>query len=448
MNPNETLDSWLKKNNVVEVECLIHDMTGNARGKLMSVDKMLGYDQRLPESLLLQAVTGEFCDAHDELVSPNDQDMRIVPDASSVRLVPWNRKPTAQVIHDCLTHDGSKLHSLSSRNVLKRVLAAYKEAGLTAVLAPEVECYLINKSVDSTNVIIPPIGTSGRRENVRKSYSIDAMYEFDGFLETVNNYCRIMDLDIDSMIHEEGAAQLEINFFHGDPLSLADQVTTLKRALRQAAMSHDMHLTFMAKPMDNEPGSSMHIHQSILNTETGKNIFINEDGTKSDAFFHYIAGLQKYTPDLLSFYAPNVNSYRRYVKDSSVPNNMHWGYDNRTTGIRIPDAHGEATRVENRFSGIDANTYLAFAVSLASGLVGIQKKLQPTEPYKGNAGMEESTLSRTLVDAVSGLEGLDEIADLLGRDFIRAYREIKLSEFDEFDKVVTSWEREYLLLTV
>ena len=295
---------------------------------------------------------------------------------------------------------------------------------------------------------MPPVGSSGRRETVRKSYSIDALYEFEPFLDTVNHFCDEQMLDIDSMIHEEGAAQLEINFFHGDALSLADQVFTLKRALRQAAVQHGMHLTFMAKPMDNEPGSSMHIHQSVLNVATGENIFANEDGSKSDVFFHYIAGLQKYTPDLLSFYAPNVNSYRRFDRESCTPMNMHWGYDNRTTGIRIPESSPSAFRVENRFSGIDANSYLAIAVSLASGLMGMRNQLKPTDPFPGNAAEEEGTISRTLVDAVHRLDDLDDIADLIGRDFVRAYKEVKLSEFDEFQRVVTSWEREYLLLTV
>ena len=150
-------------------------------------------------------------------------------------------------------------------------------------------------------------------------------------------------------------------------------------------MYSDLDATFMAKPMSAEPGSSMHIHQSLVDKKTGENVFTTGQGMESDAFRYYLGGLQKYTPGLISFYAPNVNSYRRFVRDISAPINLNWGYDNRTVGLRIPSAPAEAMRIENRFAGSDCNPYLAIAASLACGIVGIKNKIEPSRPYDGDA---------------------------------------------------------------
>lgn len=142
-------------------------------------------------------------------------------------------------------------------------------------------------------------------------------------------------LEIDTLIHEEGAGQLEINLRHGDPVELADQVFMFKRTIREAALKHDMYATFMAKPIQGQPGSAMHIHQSIVDKKTGRNIFTNEDGSESEAFRHFIGGMQRHVPNALVMFAPYVNSYRRLTPDASAPVNVKWGYDNRTTAFRV-----------------------------------------------------------------------------------------------------------------
>ena len=215
--------------------------------------------------------------------------------------------------------------------------------------------------------LTPPIGRSGRAETVRRAYSIDAVNEFDPLFEDVYDYCKAMELDVDTLIHEVGAGQMEINFLHGDPLLLADQTFFFKRTMRETALRHDMYATFMAKPMEGEPGSAMHIHQSLIETETGRNIFSNPDGSPSKIFNHYLAGLQKYMPAGMALFAPYVNSYRRIVRHGAAPINVQWGHDNRTVGFRIPGATPENRRVENRVIGADANPYLAIAVTLACG---------------------------------------------------------------------------------
>ena len=447
MASNKSIESWLQENKITEVECLVPDMTGNARGKFIPAKKFLKEDSRLPEGILAQTVTGEYSDDFWELLDTVDGDMLLEPDPTTARLVPWANEVTGQIIHDCFTKDG-KPHPFSSRNVLKRVLALYKKEGLTPVIAPEMEFYLVEKNPNPGLPLKPPIGRSGRPETARQSYSIDAANEFEPFVELMYNYCEAMELDIDTLIHESGAAQLEVNFIHGDPLDLADQVFTFKRTVREAALKNDIYATFMAKPMAEEPGSATHIHQSLLSSSTGDNVFATKDGEYSETFYHYMGGLQKYTPYVMSLFAPNVNSYRRFTREVSAPINLHWGYDNRTTGLRVPDAKPKNYRVENRFPGADVNPYLAIAATLACGYLGMKHKIQPSEAFEGNAYEEDVELPRTLEEALRGLREDQDIIDILGEKFIQLYTSIKLVEFEEFNRVISSWEREHLLLNV
>ncbi len=445
---NQAIADWLSNNKITEVECLVPDIMGNARGKFVPVQQFLAQgEQRLPEAVLIQTVTGEYADDHWDFVEPTDGDMILKPDPGSLRLVPWAKKPSAQIIHDCYTLDG-KPHPLATRNVLRRVLDLYCQSGITPVVAPEVEFYLVARNVDSQQEVKPPVGRSGRAESSRASYSIDAMAEFDDFVVDLYRYARAQQLDVDTLIHENGAAQMEINFVHGDALSLADQVFTFKRTVREAAHRHGIYATFMAKPMQREPGSAMHIHQSLINTETGGNIFVDEGGEHTPAFFSYIAGLQRYTPELISFYAPNVNSYRRMAPNLPSPINLNWGFDNRTTAFRIPNARGQATRVENRFPGSDVNPYLAFAATLASGYLGMKGQLTPDKPHSGTANNSAVELPRSLEEALRHLRDSPEVEEIFGALFLRAYAAVKLDEFEEFNQVVSAWEREHLLLQV
>ena len=447
MQSQMEIENWLKEHKITEVECLVPDMTGNARGKFIPAKKFLKEDSRLPEGILAQTVTGEFSDNYWELLGTIDGDMLLEPDPSTARIVPWANETTGQIIHDCHTKDG-KPHPFSTRAVLKHILELYREEGLQPVIAPEMEFYLVEKNTNPDMVLKPPLGRSGRPETARQSYSIDAANEFEPFVEDMYAYGEAMGLDIDTLIHESGAAQLEVNFIHGDPLNLADQVFTFKRMVREVALKHNIYATFMAKPMASEPGSAKHIHQSILSAADGRNIFSTADGEYSQAFYHYLGGLQKYTPYVMSFFAPNVNSYRRFTREVSAPINLHWGFDNRTTGLRVPDANPKNYRIENRFPGADVNPYLSIAATLACGYLGMKNKIEPSAAYQGNAYEEELALPRTLEVALRGLREDKDIAELFGEKFIELYTSIKLVEFEEFNHVISSWEREHLLLNV
>jgi glutamine synthetase len=209
-----------------------------------------------------------------------------------------------------------------------------------------------------------------------------------------------------------------------------------------------MYATFMAKPMAKEPGSAMHLHQSVIDVETRQNIFSLPDGSPSQLFFSHIAGLQKYLPAAMSLFAPNVNSYRRITPHNSAPINVHWGYDNRTAGLRVPMSSPANRRVENRLGGADANPYLAIAASLACGYLGMMEGIKPTEPISGSAYLLPIQLPRTLAEALRLLRESRPLVDLFNERFVRAYAAVKESEYEAFLKVISAWEREHLLLNV
>ena len=444
-----TLKRWLKERRITEVECLVPDITGNARGKIIPADKFShDYGTRLPEGIFATTVTGEYPDNYDDLVSPSDSDMLLRPDADTVRMVPWATDPTAQVIHDCFTKNGER-HELAPRNVLHRVLKLYADMGLQPIIAPELEFFLVQRNTDPDFPLQPPAGRNGRPETARQSYSIDAVNEFDPILDLMYDYCEAMELDVDTLIHESGAAQLEVNFEHADPMSRADQVFLFKRTMREAAMRHGIYATFLAKPMENEPGSSMHIHQSLVDAKTGKNVFAgSKKGQQSQIFMHYLAGLQKYVPAAMAIFGPNVNSYRRLAFGEVSPKNVMWGYDNRTCGLRVPMDTPENTRVESRFAGSDVNPYLALAATLACGYLGIQEKLQPTPPLAGSAHSKGYDLPRSLEEAIVLLRKSKPLRNLLGERFVKAYTSVKEKEHQTYFRVISSWEREFLLLNV
>jgi glutamine synthetase len=444
------LESWLNERRVTEVECLVPDLTGVARGKILPRAKFTeDRGMRIPEAVVAMGVTGELPSQgpYYDVVNPTDRDMQLRPDASTVRIVPWASDPTAQVIHDCYDREG-KLVPFAPRSVLRRVCDLYAEMGIEPVVAPELEFYLVARNTDPNTVLRPPIGRSGRAETSRQSYSIDAVNEFDPLFEELYDFCDKMELNVDTLIHEAGAGQMEINFFHAHPLGLADEVFFFKRTVREVALRHDMYATFMAKPIEGEPGSAMHVHQSLVSKATGKNIFSNEDGTPSEAFFHYIGGLQRYQPAAMALVAPYVNSYRRLSRNTAAPINTEWGFDNRTVGIRSPISSPEARRIENRVIGVDANPYVAMAMTLACGYLGMQKKIKPKAEMKGDAYLAPFSLPRSLGEALDLLRNETDLHDILGKEFITVYTEIKELEFEEFMKVISPWEREHLLLHV
>ncbi|WP_430691588.1 glutamine synthetase family protein [Mesorhizobium vachelliae] len=441
--------AWLEWRGIEDIECITPDQAGVARGKMMPSKKFTSNTSlALPSAVFMTTISGGYPEDGNGFHYPEDDgDLKLLPDLSTLTVVPWEEDPTAAVICDLVHQDGRSVE-FTPRNVLKRVLAAYDERGLKPVVAPEIEFYLVRKNPDPDYPLTPPVGRSGRPIGGGAGYSIAGVNEFDELIDDIYHFSERQGLEIDTLIHEEGAGQLEINLRHGNPIELADQVFMFKRTIREAALKHEIYATFMAKPIQGQPGSAMHIHQSVVDKKTGKNIFSAEDGSETDAFFHFIGGMQKHVPNALVMLAPYVNSYRRLTQQASAPVNNKWGYDNRTTAFRVPRSDPAARRVENRIPSSDANPYLALAASLACGLVGMNNKIKAEPPVLTTANADEIDLPRGLLEAVGLFEDDKELGAILGTSFAATYTAIKRAEFETFMEVISPWEREYLLLNV
>ena len=442
----EAARDYIGNRRVDEVECIIGDIAGVARGKAMPAAKFAKQTNYfLPNSIFLQTITGEWADnPFDAFTEP---DMILEPDWSTATAAPWTADITLQVIHDAKDQEGN-LVPFSPRNVLRRVLGLYEAQGWRPVVAPEMEFFLTARNTDPNMPVIPPMGRSGRRAAGKQAYSMSAVDEYGKVIDDIYDFAEAQGLEIDGILQEGGAGQVELNLAHGDPLELADHVFFFKRLIREAALRHDCFATFMAKPIADEPGSAMHIHTSVVDTRTGKNIFSGPKGVETEAFLHFIGGMQKHLGAAVALFAPYVNSYRRYVPDFAAPINLEWGRDNRTTGLRIPISGSAARRVENRLPGMDCNPYLGIASTLACGYLGLMNKVAPRPECKGDAYFDSAEIPINLGDALDLLDEDEALKEVMGTEFAKVYDSVKRNEYKEFLQVISPWEREHLLLNV
>jgi len=442
----EAARDYIAGRRVDEVECIIGDIAGVARGKAMPASKFAKQSSFfLPNSIFLQTITGEWAD------NPSGQftepDMILIPDFSTATAAPWTADVTLQVIHDAQDQAGNPVPT-APRNVLRRIVELYNAEGWRPVVAPEMEFFLTARNLDPNMPVMPPMGRSGRRAAGKQAYSMSAVDEYGKVIDDIYDFAEAQGFEIDGILQEGGAGQVEINLAHGDPVRLADEIFFFKRLIREAALRHDCFATFMAKPIEGEPGSAMHIHHSVVDLKTGKNIFSDRKGGETQHFLHFIAGMQNHLPGAVALLAPYVNSYRRYVPDFAAPINLEWGRDNRTTGLRIPISGPEARRLENRLAGMDCNPYLGLAASLACGYLGLKEGRLPREECTGDAYNIETDLPYNLGDALDLLDEDKALQEVLGAEFCSVYDSVKRNEYKEFLQVISPWEREHLLLNV
>lgn len=427
---------------VRDVECLFADVTGYPRGKLMPAASFAaGGELRICQAIPMQCVTGEY--SYDPIFPDSDPDVRLVPDLATLKPAPWASVPRYVAVHDCFEMDGS-LCDFAPRSVLKQVVARYRALGLQPVVAPEIEFYLTAAMTDPAQPLAAPVGRGGRPEVGQSAFSMNTLNELAPFWDAFHAAIDTLGIRTDTWLHEVGQSQFEINLLHGDPVAVADQAFLFKTAAREIALQHGLNAVFMAKPMAAEAGSSMHLHQSVVDAR-GRNVFSQADGSASEAFLHYIGGLQAYTPDLMLVYAPTVNSYRRYVAGSQAPTQVQWGHDNRTAGLRVPVSPPAARRVENRLAGADANPYLAMAATLAAGLAGMQERLTPSAPVQGNGYDQPRSLPRTFSTAHEQMAHSPHAPRLLGARFVQSFLAVKALEHEHYLAEVSAWERRFLL---
>jgi len=426
-----------------EIECVTPDLNGVPRGKVMTAEGFLeGRRLQMARGVLLQCIMGGYPAA--KYYGSDDGDLALVAEPSQIHRLPWSDEPRALAICDAVELDGTP-SGLSSRGQLKTVIARYAERGLAPVVATELEFFVFAANSDPSQPFQPPLGKDGRREMGHSAFSVSSNNGLRPFFNEVYRCMAALGLPRDTFMHEMGVSQFEINLLHGDPLLLADQTFLFKHLLKEVALKYGLTVVCMAKPLAHTPGSSMHIHQSLVEVGSGRNVFSDEQGRATDTFHHFIGGLQACLADFTALFAPNVNSYQRLCHPYASPNNACWSEDNRAAGLRIPASAPVARRVENRLPGADANPYLAIAASLAAGLYGIERQIAPTPAIQGEFEVPEHlSLPCTLHAALERLKRSGLARELFGREFIEGYIATKTLELSDFFDEISPWERRVL----
>jgi glutamine synthetase len=372
-------------------------------------------------------------------VSAGLPDVVAVPDVATRQRIPWE-PGVAHMIADVFNPDGSPSEE-SPRNVLRRVLGRFAELGMQPVVGPELEFYLL-EACDST-----PAGWKRYGEGTGNVYTSGLKGDPENHLITSLRQLSAYGLDVVAANHEFSSGQFEINLWHSEALDAADRAFRFKTAVQELARLEGKLATFMAKPFNDEGGSGFHLHFSTLDKD-GVPLFddpTGEDGL-SDVARHAVAGVLAHAPALAALLNPTVNSYKRFGPDTLAPWLIDWGLDNRSAMIRIPPERGRASRMELRLGDASANPYLAVAAFLAVAYLGIRDKLEAPAKLEGY-GYDPSKAEQLPGDlraAIDALEADEELQELLGPSFVRAFVAYKRDELRRFSHWVTDWEfREY-----
>ncbi|PJE06519.1 MAG: glutamine synthetase [Mycobacterium sp.] len=363
-------------------------------------------------------------------------DMVMTPDLTTLRLVPW-LPGTALVIADLGWADGSPV-AVSPRAVLRRQLDRLAQRGLVADVATELEFIVFDQSYRQA-------WSGGYRELTPASdynidYAIMASSRMEPLLRDIRLGMQGAGLRVEAIKGECNNGQQEIGFRYDEALVTCDNHAIYKNGAKEIADQHGKSLTFMAK-YDQREGNSCHIHLSLRGTD-GDATFADGSGGMSATFCSFVAGLLTTVRELTLFFAPNINSYKRFADGSFAPTAVAWGLDNRTCALRVV-GHGRSIRVECRVPGGDVNQYLAVAALIAGGLYGIDQGLELGEPYAGNAydAQDVERLPTTLGDAAA-LFGESALArEAFGDDVVAHYLNNARVELEAFNAAVTDWER-------
>jgi glutamine synthetase len=363
-------------------------------------------------------------------------DFIFAPDLETLRLAPW--QPGAAIILCDIELQGHRPAEIAPRSMLKKQLARLAEHGLTAFAATELEFILFRNSYeDAWNRAYRDLTPANQYNN---DYSILGTARVEPIIRKIRNAMEAAGIQVENSKGECNLGQHEINFAYGDALSTCDKHLIYKEAAKEIAAEEGVALTFMAKFNERE-GNSCHTHLSLRDAD-GKAVFLGEDGHSPSKFFQqFLAGLLKHAPALAFFFAPNINSYKRFAAGSFAPTALAWGMDNRTCAFRIL-GHGKSLRVENRLPGGDVNPYLALAAMVAAGLDGIESDLAPVPVFAGNAYTADlPRVPNTLAEAARLFSTSEFNQRAFGADVVAHYANMAKVELDAFNAAVTDWEK-------
>ena len=368
-------------------------------------------------------------------------DFHLIPDLDTLRVASWLDK-TALVLCDLEDEKKHASISIAPRSILRRQVERVTNMGFTAMAASELEYYLFEDSYktaaqnDYTN--IEPAGWY-----IEDYHMLQGTRE-EKFTATVRHHLKHSGVPVETSKGEWGLGQHELNIRYADVLTMADRHAVYKQCAKEVADKLGLSMTFMAKYASGQAGSSCHLHCSLW--LKGENAFAGEQQygpvLGSDLFGWFLGGWMAHVPEMMVFYAPTVNSYKRYEDASWAPTRIAWSYDNRTAGFRVV-GKGKSLRIECRIPGSDCNPYLAFGAALASGLDGIVNQIEPPPMFAGDiyAAQHLPRVPYTLREATDTFAGHDFPKEVFGEDVVEHYTHFFRTEQAAFDTAVTDWER-------
>ena len=428
------------------VEALITDCNGIARGKWLPVQKLDTIEKqglKLPKSALGLDVWGRDIPALAHANGDIDGYCHLV-EGSLRPLLTERGVDQAQVLLSMFDKDGNPYMG-DPRQVLQALVNRFTEKELRPCMAVELEFSLLPKPETSE-----AIGAALRDQNTvgGNLYALSELDYHGPLLEALRQAFDTQYLPYEGIIKESAPSQFEINVAHSDDVMLlADQVIRMQRTIRAVSARHGFVASFMPKPIDDEAGNGLHVHCSLLN-ENGTNVFDDGGEEGSDLLRYAVAGCLELLPASMLLFAPSFNAYRRFQPGNHAPTESAWGYDNRTTAIRIPESPSAARRLEHRVAGADANPYLVLAAVLAGIWHGIENTLSPPNPIEGNAWDQEidaPALPTTMDEAISVFDKSDVLSSYLTSEFKTLFLATKVQERNEFAKRVTEFELETYL---
>ncbi len=431
---------------IEELEVLAVDFSGHFFGKRYPIDKLKTFAKEglaLPMSMFLLSTLGEPLDGMYYGIDDGDPDAHfsLIPESLSIN--DWGKRLRIQVMATS-TQDDQPVF-FEPRNVLARVLLAFEKHNWHPMVAFELEFYLFDQARDERDLIQLVRNPKTGRLDTPTVLSVARIGDFEEVIDDIIDSCQQQNIETGAISSEMGAGQFEINFNHqSDVLRAADETCLFKRTVIEIAKKHGMTASFIAKPLLDQPGNGLHMHVSVVDKK-GNNVFAQGD-KPHPRLMHAIGGLIDCMPASMSFWAPNINSYRRYTGGTNcAPVSLTWGNENRTVAFRVPLAKEGAWRVENRVPGADANPYLAMAITLAAILHGIRHKLDPGKAYDQAVSGRDENLPLNLTAAIGATIGSEALIDLLGRNFVEIYCRHRESETFAFEQYIGAREYDWYL---
>lgn len=370
-------------------------------------------------------------------------DFRPRPDFATMRVVTWNEK-TALVLCDVLQRNDDTLVPYAPRSILRRQVDRAAAAGYLAKGASELELYVFRDSYDAIAeknfVDLEPIG------RIIEDYHVLQGSKEEFLIGAIRSHLERSGIPVESSKGEWGPGQQEIGLRYADLVEMADRHVLYKQAAKEIAWAAGRAVTFMAKWDERYAGSSCHLHMSLWNAEGERALFAGDESLGSircsPLFRWFLGGWMHHLREVFAFYAPYPASYKRYVAGSFAPTGIAWSFDNRTAGFRIV-GEGSSLRIECRAAGADANPYLAFAVTLAAGLDGVENRIEPPPSFEGDvyAARDLPQVPHSLLESIAALESSGWARAVLGEDVVEHYLHFFRTEQRKFDAVVTDWER-------